>query len=49
MFQFSRFAFEYIVDYISNMSELPHSETSGSMLISNSPKYIAGNRVLLRF
>ena len=27
---------------------LPHSETSGSMLASNSPEHIVGNHVLLR-
>lgn len=34
--------------YLIKDSGFPHSDISGSKLISSSPKLIAGNRVLLR-
>nr|pir hypothetical protein TC0128 [imported] - Chlamydia muridarum (strain Nigg) [Chlamydia muridarum] len=52
MFQFSRCCFAYLciqytmVDYYS--TGFPHSDTSGSLLITSSPELFAGIRVLHR-
>ena len=52
MFQFAGFAlynYLFIIQYIRIIvCGFPHSDTSGSLLISSSPKLFAGYRVLLR-
>lgn len=52
MFQFPPFAFKDLCIQSKNNHYLvgfPHSEIPGSKFISNSPRLIAGNHVLLRF